>query len=151
MAALGAVSAVGKDAVPLLVQLLQYGVEPDLAAGLPGDGRTVVRLRAVHALGEVRDMRAGPVVCAHADDGNPVVRAEAATALGKIGGECALAVLVGLLQDTDQLVREMAARALGTLGHSDALPALRTGLQREQLPHVRKAMEEAIRLLEGRP
>lgn len=146
--ALDRVVQLGPGALWPLVQLLAHGAPPEIAAELAGDARVVTRTRALRALGALGDARALDAVIAARHDPSPVVRAEAAAALGEIRGDRAFHALLPLLGDPDQLVREFAATALGRLGRRDAVPALRAAAQAEPQPHVRQAIDAAIRRLE---
>lgn len=149
--ALSAVVAHGSDSVAPLLKLLHHGVPPEVAAQLPGDVPTLVRLRVVTALGQLQDPRALDSLVNILEDPNPLVRAAAATALGQFSGEdTALTALIPLLKDADPLVRELAANALKNLGQPEALPALRLALKTEPEEHIRSAIEMAIEALEER-
>jgi HEAT repeat protein len=134
----------GPEAVSPLIQLLLYGVPPEIAGQVPGNVLVVVRSRAISALGEVGDNRALSPLGASLQDSDSLTRAGAAGALGKLDGEAVLTVLLPLLKDTDPLVRETAASALGKLKRPEALPALRDAARAELKPHVRHAMDAAI-------
>jgi HEAT repeat protein len=134
--------------VPPLVQLLESGVAPDIAADLPGNATLLVPIRAVHALGAVGSRDAVAAVIGAMDDPHPLVRAAAVEALGSPGGERAMEAVTRALQDSDTLVRETAAGTLGRLRRREALPALLAASKREAVPHVRTAIDEAIRSLD---
>lgn len=136
----------GGDAVLPLIYLLKYGLPRETSKEVSGD----IKLRVISLLGAVADARAVSELTAVLRDSDPVVRAAAAGALGQIGDDAALGALLPLLQDPDQLVRETTAIALGRLGRSESLPALRKALEIEQYDHVRKAMAEAIKVIEKR-
>ncbi len=147
--ALRGVVALGPDAVPLLVRLLRQDAPPAIAPDLPQDKLSLLtRTRVMRALGALRDARAFEPLAARLRDPAPQVRAGAAEAIGEIGGGGALDHLVPLLRDDDEFVRETTARALGRLKKAGALGALREAAAAEAKPHVRRAMEEAIRGIE---
>ncbi len=146
-----AVVALGQDAVPPLLQVLQHGVAPAVAVELPGDVPLLVRLRAIQGLGALGDPRAVNALVDAIDDSNPLVRAEAAAALGQFSGEdMVLAALLPLLEDPDPLVREMTVSALESLGRPEALSELRRALDIEPETHIRSAIKKAIQALERR-
>ena len=133
-----------------LVQLLKYGITPDMAADLPGNAALLVPIRAVHALGAVGSPDAVAAVIGVMEDPQPLVRAAAVEALRGPGGERAVDAVIRRLQDSDSLVRETAAATLARLRRTEALPALRAAAKAETAPHVRTAIDDAIRSLERR-
>jgi hypothetical protein len=143
-----AISAIRQDAVRPLIQILRYGVSPEVATQIPGTGPVVVQRRVISALGDLGDTQALNPLIETVRDPDPLVRAEAANALGKINGEDALIALLPLLQDPDPLVREMTAISLGKLKRQEALPSLRSAARAEPKPHVQHAMETAIQTIE---
>ena len=146
-----AVVALGQDAVPPLLQVLQHGVTPAVAVELPGDVPLLVRLRAIQALGALGDSRAANALVNAIQDSNPIVRAEAAAALGRFSGEdMVLTALLSLLEDPDPLVREMTVSALKKLERPEALSELRRALDNELQTHIRSAIEKTIQALERR-
>ncbi len=148
---LNAVAALGSEAVVPLLSLLQHGVTPEVAAQLWGDVRTMVRLKAVAALGEIHDPRALEPLVDVLKDSSRLVRAGAASSLGQFSGDAdALAALLPLLEDADPLVREMTVNALESLGLPEALPALRDAMETESADYIRSAIAMAIQSLEGR-
>jgi HEAT repeat protein len=149
--ALQKLGKIGPDAVPPLVQILQRGVPPMIAAELPsGNVPLLVRIRTISALGDLGDTRAVVPLTEVLHDSAPVIRAGAARALGQIGGDRALGALLSLLSDPDELVRETSAIALGKLKRTESLPALRDAANGELKPHVRQAMNAAIQSIERR-
>ena len=138
------------ESVPLLARLLRHGVTPEVGAGLPGDAALLVPIRAVHALGAAGSREAIAAMIGALDNPQPLVRAAAVDALAGPGGERAFDAVVGRLGDTDMLVRERAAMTLARLRRAGALPALRAAAKAETMPHVRAAIDEAIRSLESR-
>lgn len=140
------IARTGDEAVLPLLQLLQHGLPDDLAKEVRGD----VRPRIVRLLGVIGKDHAVPHVVALIQDPDLLIRAGIAEALGQIGGDEALNALPRLLQDQDPLVREMTANVLGRLGRPEALPDLRKAAQVESLPHVKAALDEAIRSIERR-
>jgi HEAT repeats len=134
----------GSEAVPTLIQLLQYGVSPNIAMEIPGIASTVARTRAIRALGDLGDTRALTPLMLVLQDAEPLIRAGGADALGKIDGPAVLPALLPLLKDQDPLVRETTAASLGKIKQLEALPALRSAAEAEQKPHVRHALDAAI-------
>lgn len=138
----------GPDAVPPLIQILQFGVPSEIALELSGDVPTLVRAKVIDALGALADTRALTSLIAVLKDSNPLLRAGAAKALGRIGEDAALPALLPLLYDPDPFVRETTVEALGEIGQPDALPALRKAFQSEPQEHIRNAIDKAIKILE---
>lgn len=134
----------GSGAQGPLLSLLRHGVPSELAAEVPGD----ISLRALDALESVADGRALPELLITLKDGNPLVRAAAVRVLGRIEKDESVAALERALQDRDALVREATALAFARLGRPETVPALLSAAGIEREPHVRKAMEEAIRTIE---
>ena len=137
----------GNDAVDLLISVLDAGASAPLAVSTDLPDETL-RRRAASALGDLRSPRAlGPLQRA-SRDANPLLRAEAARAIGRLDATSGSDALLQLLDDRDPLVRESAADALARSSSVDVLDELRTAAAREALPHVRDALERAIRTLE---
>lgn len=132
--------AKGRPVVPMLLVLLR----PEALAAVVGDA-TLSRTRILIALGQIGDASAVPSVLQAGSDPDPVVRASAAGAIGKIASDRAVPDLTPFLRDTDSYVRETTAQALASLARREALPALRSALEVEPAPHVRSALEEAVR------
>lgn len=153
---LKAVSRLGSPAVPVLIQILQYGITDSgniLDIGNDGGHSPVagVRERTIGALGHLRDERGvDPLIAIlTGPQGNSGgTRASVAVALGEIGGDRAFAALLPLLKDKDSFVREATSLSLARLGRTDAIPALRSAAQAESEAHVRRALEQAISSLE---
>lgn len=113
----------GTPAVPTLLKIA--------AAGGTGDpGAHEAAITAVRVLGEIRDLRAEPVLIGllvGADDLN--MRARAAAALGAFGGSQAAPVLRAALQDDAWQVRAQAASSLGALGDRGSVEALSAAVE----------------------
>ena len=142
--------ALGSKAVTPLIRVLEDGIPREVAAQLSGDVPRLVRIRAVNALGELRDERAISPLLSLLSDPYPGTRANVAAALGKFGGDESFLALLRLLRDSDFGVRESAASALARLRRMDAIPALRSAAQAERVTHVRQAMEAAISKIQQR-
>ena len=149
--ALKRVVELGRDIVPPLLNLLKRSVPQMIAPDLPRDKLTlIVQTRALNALGKLKDERAAEEIANMARHKSPQIRAAAAEALGEIASDRALAALIPRLQDDDQLVRETTANALGKLRRREPLDALYSAARKERVPHVRHALEAAIRSIELR-
>jgi hypothetical protein len=149
--ALDAVVKLGPDVVPALVELLKSQPPQMIVPDLPKDKLALlVRTRVINALGELKDKRAVEVLLKTVEDKLPQVRAAATEALGKIETDRAFTAVVLRLQDGDPFVRETAAKTLGRLQRPESLDALNTAARKEPVPHVREAMEAAIRSIQQR-
>jgi HEAT repeat protein len=95
----------------------------DLLA-LAADPETIVRRRAVLALGRVGASEGVPVLVSSLHDAEADVRATAAFALGLIGDRAATPALVKALGDPAPLVRGRVAEALGLIADASAAPAV---------------------------
>ncbi|MEM3071817.1 MAG: HEAT repeat domain-containing protein, partial [Candidatus Anstonellales archaeon] len=146
------VVAIGKPAVPALMDALKYwDVQKRAAGALVRIGKPAVpalinalknvelymREKAAEALGEIGDARAVPALIDALKDWEQNVRENAAKAIGKIaekGGDCSAAVpaLIDALKDKNEDVREGAAEALGEIGDARAVPALIDALKDEK-------------------
>jgi HEAT repeat protein len=78
------------------------------------------------------------------------LRQEAAMALGSIGTALAARLLLRALGDPDPQVRWRAAAGLARARRITAMPALRRALARERDAAVRREVQSAIEVLEGR-
>ena len=142
---------IGPDIVPPLINLLQQPVPRMIAPDLPSDKLTLlVWMRLISALGELKDERSVGVLVEALKNKSREIRARSAEALGKIGGDLALANLIPLLRDDEQFVRETVANSLGRLKRREALAGLYQAAKLESTPHVRQAMQAAIKSIEGR-
>jgi hypothetical protein len=149
--ALKRVVELGPDVVPSLLDLLKRPVPQMIAADLPKDKLTlIVQARVINALGKLRDERAVEVLANMMQSKSPQIRAASTEALGEIGNDRALSALIPGLQDDDQLVRETTAKSLGKLQRREPLNALHSAARQEKVPHVRQAMEAAIKSIEQR-
>ena len=98
-----ALSLIGEPAVDSLILALK-------------DRNWWVRVRAVWALGEIRDKRAVEPLIQSVNDQDWYVRWSAADALGKIGDKRAALCLGKALKEADSFVQVPATWALGKLG-----------------------------------
>lgn len=104
-----------------------------------------VRLKIVHALGELEDEAAVPVLRrVLSDDESYKVRSLAAWALGEIEAESSVRALIKALEDDNASVREMAAWALGEIESSTAVSALGTVLVNDPAMTVRRKAAWAL-------
>ena len=149
--ALKRVVELGPDVVRPLLDLLTRPVPQMIAPDLSKDKLTlIVQTRVINALGKLRDERAVEVLANMTYDKSPQIRAASTEALGEIANDRAVPALIARLEDDDQLVRETTARTLGKLQRRESLNALYSAARIEKVPHVRQAMEAAIKSIELR-
>ncbi len=110
--ALGKKRALGPDAIPGLLEVLE-------------DRDEAVRREAARVLGKIGAVAAVPSLVVALSDAPDLVRVSAAEALGRIGQRATVAIpaLIAALKHADDGVSEAAARALVTIG-LPAAPAL---------------------------
>jgi HEAT repeat protein len=169
-----AVSAIGKPALPVLIEAVERGQGPRrLAAAtvlmriypLPRaaeapmlkmvvDENPAARQQAIESLASMHDGRPA-VLAAYINallDPVPEVRLAAAQALGQVGpkGETAVPSLTALLGDESPVVRQAAAQTLGQFGAASqpALPGLKR-LAEDHVPEVRAAAVDAQHRIEA--
>jgi HEAT repeat protein len=130
--ALGQLGA--KEAVPSLVRA---------AAGHRGE----VRAAALEALARLRAPEATAVAVECLGDPDPRPRRWAALLLGEVEAREALGHLRSALEDSDEGVRLQAIRGLVRMNDSTAVDQLAHALEREAVPHVREALQEALAVL----
>ena len=108
-----ALTKMGKDAVPVLIQALQ-------------DGSRGIRASAAGVLGQIGSgaVDAMPALIQVLRDQNPEVRQYAAGALGHIAAVDAVPALMQALKDQNPKVRNNAAWALEQIGTPEALKAV---------------------------
>jgi len=111
----------------------------------------VISVGALDGMAAMRDDRAVPHVVARTRYGHPTrARRAAIGALPKIAGDRrARETLEDLLDDRDPYLRVDVVRALGEVGDPKARPALRTKLDSDLDPRVRRRIREALRDLGG--
>jgi HEAT repeat protein len=115
------------------------------------DSDPFIRVEAVQALGEIREVESFVLVCNSLNDENIYVRAYAAEALGKIGRiDIALALLrlLPALDDPSPYVRAMMVAALGELQDERAVDSVRECLHDEDAA-VRKMAVWALNNIEN--
>ena len=106
----------------------EAAVDP-LIRVLDDSARQPARAWAANVLGEVRALRAFPVLVRGLNDADDEVRAKAATALGRLGDRRAVGYLLEhLLTDPAPFVRLRIATALGQFGGSEVTEHLVRGL-----------------------
>ena len=107
----------------------EQSLEPLVAA--LADRDSVVRARAIKAIGELGDTRGVEPLVSALRHHDPGVRSEAVLALERLGDTRAVEPLITVLgKDSDAAVRGVAARALGQLGDARAAQALVTALKK---------------------
>jgi HEAT repeat protein len=102
-----------------------------------------VRAHAAHALGFLRDQRAGAPLLVALTDADPLVRMQSAGALGRLKAPGAVTGLIGALADSDPRVRTVAAGALGAFCEPEAGPALQRAIN-DQDGGVRERVSTAL-------
>lgn len=141
---LGKYGPAAKDAVPLLVELLQHG---DWGHG---DWGSQLRSSAVSSLVKIGPPAADALIPALGSD-NVDVRVVAAMVLAKMKSvpRAATPALIRLMADENAAVRVWAAMALGrvTPAAREAIPALRKALKAQE-DVVRRAVAEALAKIE---
>jgi HEAT repeat protein len=108
---------------------------------------SIVRIRAIFALGRSRDPLAVSFLIGSLKDRDKDCRQVAAQALGDIGSEAKSAVsdLIIAIKDENENIRRSAARSLGKIGpEAKAAMAALIGALEDQHEHVRKAVANAI-------
>ena len=170
--AVGAMAALGAEAVDALLGVLinpksssmQLGLAswglafvgaqaPEALREAAGSEHAEIRAAAIAALGDQiqaqGDEAARDLLIRALSDQHVDVRAEATTLLGKLHDSCwATPHLIPLLNDEAGQVRKNAAFSLMKLQASDALPALREHLQCEHEPDVTAVLRVSISQLE---
>lgn len=130
--ALGAFPA--NQAVPALVQAAPAAV---------GEGRIAI----LETLAGLRASDAVPLFVAALGDREPRARRWAAYGLAEVADRGALDPLRSALGDPDEGVRLYATRALVRLDDAAAVDTLAAAADRERIPQVRAAMDDALRAL----
>jgi len=137
----------------LILVLPEFGGKENLEILLHkvNDPDPFVRVEAVQALGERREVQAFVSVCDSLNDENLYVRAYAAEALGRIGRidiSQALLRLLSALDDSSPYVRAMMVAALGELQDERAVDSIRECLNDED-ESVRKMAAWALNNIEN--
>jgi HEAT repeat protein len=130
-AAAHALGAIGRSAIPPLVELLSAP-------------RWITRYRAAEALGFIRDPQTTPILIASLSDPEDHVRYMAAKALGTIGDSRAFEPLVVLLLDGNEFVRRSAARALARINGERAKIPLAQAIERETKDEMKSAIRDIL-------
>ncbi len=112
---------------------------------------TIVRGRAVIALGHFRDARASAILIEALRNDDAVLRARAAKALGQIEDDSPAIVerLGDLLTDADAYARRSAAEALGQLNATAALPGLEDMAENDVAEANRQIAASVIEKMKG--
>ncbi len=124
-----------RDAVEPLIQLL-HDCDPR------------IRQETAYSLENLGDPRAVSPLIVALNDVDADVRHNVARALGVLKDERAVDPLCAHLRDPDNIVRFYVARALGRIGNASALPFLRQALVQTAQEEARRAIEEAIAVLQ---
>ena len=111
----------------------------------------MIRVGAIDGLAALRDDRAAPHLLARTRYGHPTrARRAAILALPKLlGDRKGREALEDLLEDPDPHLRVDVARALGELGDVKSRGALRSRLEVDLDPRVRRRLRETLRDLGG--
>ena len=133
---------------------LRYaGAFETLARALARDSHAErVRIAALDGLGSLRNARGVPLALEQAAPGRAsALRVAAVHTLRDLGRNQKVVSgrLASLLEDRDPKVREAAAEALGVLGDARTRGRLREALGVEGIPAVRRAMDQAVKRIEG--
>ncbi len=111
-----------------------------------------IRIAALDGLGSLRDARGIPLALEQSAPGRAsVLRVAAVHTLRDLGRSQKVVAgrLTSLLEDRDPKVREAAAEALGVLGDPRTRGRLREALGMEAIPAVRRAIDQAVKRIEG--
>lgn len=138
-------------ALPYLLPLATGQATVGQSEGEDGGG-TLLRLRAIDALGLVADAGAVEALAALLDNAALEVRRHAAGALARQGGPTAAAALRARLRDaTDTAERAVLVAALGAVGADavEAVPSLARLLAAHQPPALRHAAADALGRIGG--
>jgi HEAT repeat protein len=127
----------GPPSVPTLIEIAS-------AADSGKEGAHDAAVTAVRVLGEIRDLRAEPVLIRLLESsGDLNIRARAAAALGAVGGPLAPPALRDALRDDAWQVRAQSAASLSALGDRESIPKLSAAIQDESW-WVRRNCAEAL-------
>jgi len=130
--------ALGKDAVPVLVEMLQ-------------SENTWQAVRAAEALGKIRNPQAVEPLMVALEDSPSELQHAAAQALGNIKDPRAVQALIACLKKEERLAIE-AAEALARIADPRAMEALSALLRKEAEPTEKaKATAEALKQLKWHP
>jgi HEAT repeat protein len=108
-----------------------------------------VRREVTKALGEIGDASAVKPLGEMLDDPDEFVRVNALEALERIRGDEAVNLIISGLKNKNALVRINACGYLGEMGNKKAITALEEVAQKDALPYVRFAAEQALVQLRG--
>lgn len=129
-----------------MVELPQGAIEG--LSLLVTDQVSLVRRRAIQALGLVATESAAQPLTVALDDPEADLRREAAKGLAEIASASTTEALIAALDDADVQVRAWAARALGAIGDDSARPALVSMAQSDNR-YDRAAAIQAIEALDA--
>jgi HEAT repeats len=149
----------GLSVIADIIQDTSYRVEGQGQTIAPGDGKYHVeaqiradRYYAVHLLGELKDVRAIPILVPLLKDNR--IDYKVAWALGEIRDKSAIPSLIEALKNSNSDVRVIAIQSLEHLQAIEALPALHLLLEDNERSHfgalisVAEAAKAAIATLE---
>lgn len=165
-AAVDALSAYGEVVVDDLVAMVQVSnvQVDDLLNEVSHEKNKRLRLRAIRALGELKDARAiRPLREVMKEDDEEYhnttqealskiglaawSRCGAVNALGNIESPAAVSALIEATGDYSEHVRGAACRALAKIGDAVSIPTLLKALERDENPMVRREAAKALRLI----
>ena len=161
-----ALSAYGDSVVDHLVNMVQTSSVPidSLIREIREQSTKRLRLRAIRALGEIKNARAIRTLRRLLAEHDPDISAATQEALSKIGlaawarhgavialghiaNSRALPALISALEDDSEYVRAEAARAIARIGDDSAVPTLIYVLERDEDQIVRREAAGALRSL----
>ena len=170
--AMGAMAAIGAEAVEAILSILDNDESSEMQIGLASWGlafvgdrapealreaacseKPVVRKAAISALGSqiqsLDDKKARDLLTHALNDSYAEIRAEAVTLLGKLeDSEWAEPLLKPALYDSDSWVRKNSALSLMKLGATSSIPILKERIEEEEDQVVKNVLVLAIRQLQ---
>lgn len=167
----GALAVMGKEAAPVLLEIIASPKYPDSSKGLatwglsfvgtdgaehlykavdaePEEVRSAVVGALTSLVQEEEDAKALTLILKALKDSSSMVRSEAAAALGKLSNAAVVPDLAAVLADESDEVRKTVAMALMKIGDGSAITPLQTALNQESDAAVKPVIELAIAQLE---
>ncbi len=167
----GALAVMGKEAAPVLLEIIASPKYPDSSKGLatwglsfvgtdgaehlykavdaePEEVRSAVVGALTSLVQEEEDAKALTLILKALKDSSSMVRSEAAAALGKLSNAAVVPDLAAVLADESDEVRKTVAMALMKIGDGSAIAPLQTALNQESDAAVKPVIELAIAQLE---